>query len=99
MIYNEEFNFSTEELNFLRESTSLDIISKFILLLLGKKMNYSELNLYEYNLRVQAWLKYCKPYWISFLNTGNGCSLKAFARKKLDECMDINTDIVKIRTK
>lgn len=99
MIYNEEFNFSTEELNFLRENTSLDIISKFKLHLLGKKMNYSDLNLYEYNLRVKAWLNYCKPYWIDFLNAGNGCNLKAFARKKLDDSMDINMDIVKIRTK
>ncbi len=99
MIYNEEFNFSTEELIFLRENTELDIISKSKLWLLRNKIDYSDMEIYEYNLRIKAWLKYCKSYWIDFLNTGNGCSLKAFARKKLDDGMGINTNKVKIRIK
>jgi len=117
MFNNEEFNFSTEELNFLREHTKLDIISKAKLLILKRniekypiiykrvdpnislQVDYSEMELLEYNLRVNAWIKSCREDWILFLHTGKGCNLRAYAREKLNEEMDIISNKVKVRIK
>ncbi len=117
MFNNEEFNFSTEELEFLRENTKLDVISKIKLYKLRRNIekfinlcrtsnlnynlhiDYSELELLEYNLRVKIWIKSCREDWLLFVQAGNGCNLRAYAREKLDEEMGIVPNKAKVRIK
>ena len=74
----EEFTYSEEELELLRENTYLGIISKL-------RINKRKLELFEYDLRVRKWIKSCESAWEKYREVEQDrYGLDEFSRKVLN---------------